>query len=45
MGGLGEVLIEKKTKHTGLCAVILTSVNARHYNSKGAFIIVFLHHI
>ncbi|KAL6515395.1 Replication factor A protein 1 [Orobanche minor] len=33
-GVLGEVLIEEKTKHIGLCAVILTSVNARHYNNK-----------
>ncbi|KAL6561315.1 hypothetical protein OROMI_016916 [Orobanche minor] len=33
-GGLGDVLIEKKTKNVGLYAIILTSVNAKHYNNK-----------
>ncbi|KAL6548104.1 hypothetical protein OROHE_009166 [Orobanche hederae] len=33
-GGLGDVLIEKKTKNVVLYAIILTSVNAKHYNNK-----------
>ncbi|KAL6572919.1 hypothetical protein OROHE_002395 [Orobanche hederae] len=33
-GGLGDMLTEKITKHVGLCPVVLTSVNAKYYNSK-----------
>ncbi|KAL6549374.1 hypothetical protein OROHE_008491 [Orobanche hederae] len=33
-GGLGDVLVEKKTKNVGLYVIILTSVNAKHYNNK-----------
>ncbi|KAL6577819.1 hypothetical protein OROMI_010147 [Orobanche minor] len=33
-GSLGDVLIEKKIKSSGLHAVILTSVNAKLYNNK-----------
>ncbi|KAL6569800.1 hypothetical protein OROMI_014314 [Orobanche minor] len=33
-GGLGDALIEKKTKHVGLCPVVLTSVSAKNYNNK-----------
>ncbi|GKC75949.1 replication protein A 70 kDa DNA-binding subunit C-like protein [Tanacetum coccineum] len=33
-GGLGDILIEKKTKYVGLCPFILTSVNAKHYNNR-----------
>ena len=33
-GGLGDILIEKKTKHVDLCPVIITSLNAKLYNSE-----------
>ncbi|GJV06195.1 replication protein A 70 kDa DNA-binding subunit C-like protein [Tanacetum coccineum] len=32
--GLGDVLIEKKRKHIGMCRVILTSTIAKYYNDK-----------
>ncbi|KAL6518336.1 hypothetical protein OROMI_034037 [Orobanche minor] len=33
-GGLGDVLIERKTKNVGVYVAILTSVSAKHYNNK-----------
>ncbi|KAL6559239.1 hypothetical protein OROHE_006608 [Orobanche hederae] len=33
-GGLGDILIEKKTKHVGLCPVVITALNAKQYNNK-----------
>ncbi|GKG22518.1 replication protein A 70 kDa DNA-binding subunit C-like protein, partial [Tanacetum coccineum] len=33
-GGLGDVLIEKKTKHVRMCAVVLTLMSVKNYNSK-----------
>ncbi|GJR53317.1 DNA helicase PIF1, ATP-dependent [Tanacetum coccineum] len=33
-GGLGDVLIKKKIKHARMCAVVLTSMSAKHYNNK-----------
>ncbi|KAL6542525.1 hypothetical protein OROMI_024127 [Orobanche minor] len=33
-GSLGDVLIDKKTRNTGLHAVILTTVNPKLYNNK-----------
>ncbi|GKB38290.1 replication protein A 70 kDa DNA-binding subunit C-like protein [Tanacetum coccineum] len=33
-GGLGDVLIEKKTKHVVKCAVVLTSMSAKNYSNK-----------
>nr|GEW42472.1 replication protein A 70 kDa DNA-binding subunit C-like [Tanacetum cinerariifolium] len=33
-GGIGDVLIERKTKHAGMCAVVLTSMSAKNYNNK-----------
>ncbi|GJY86991.1 hypothetical protein Tco_0501017 [Tanacetum coccineum] len=31
---LGDALIEKKTKHPGICPVVVTSVSAMFYNNK-----------
>ncbi|GKC03624.1 zf-CCHC domain-containing protein [Tanacetum coccineum] len=33
-GGLGDVLIKKKTKHVGMSAIVLTSMLVKSYNSK-----------
>lgn len=33
-GELGDILIEKKTNHSGLCPVVITSLNVKQYNSK-----------
>ncbi|GJU71919.1 DNA helicase PIF1, ATP-dependent [Tanacetum coccineum] len=33
-GGLGDVLIEKKTKHVVMCTVVLTLMSAKNYNNK-----------
>ncbi|GJX99300.1 DNA helicase PIF1, ATP-dependent [Tanacetum coccineum] len=33
-GALGDVLIEKKAKQTGMCPIVLTSANAKYYNNK-----------
>lgn len=33
-GGLTDVLVEKKATHVGMCAVVVTCVSAKHYNSK-----------
>nr|GFA07484.1 hypothetical protein [Tanacetum cinerariifolium] len=31
-GGLEDVLIENKTKHVGMCPVVLTSTTTKYYN-------------
>nr|GEX94596.1 hypothetical protein [Tanacetum cinerariifolium] len=33
-GGLGDLLIEKKTKHIGMCPVVVTSTSVKFYNNK-----------
>ncbi|GJX03348.1 ATP-dependent DNA helicase PIF7-like protein [Tanacetum coccineum] len=33
-GGVGDVLIEKKTNHAGMCAVVLTLMFVKNYNNK-----------
>nr|GEV80856.1 hypothetical protein [Tanacetum cinerariifolium] len=33
-GGPGDVLIEKKTNHAGMCAVVLNSMSVKNYNNK-----------
>ncbi|GJS16021.1 putative reverse transcriptase domain-containing protein [Tanacetum coccineum] len=33
-GGLGDVLVERITKHVGMCAIVLTSVSPKIYNNK-----------
>ncbi|GJU47755.1 DNA helicase PIF1, ATP-dependent [Tanacetum coccineum] len=33
-GGLGDVLVERKTKHVGMCAVVLTGMSVKEYNNK-----------
>ncbi|GJZ27765.1 replication protein A 70 kDa DNA-binding subunit C-like protein [Tanacetum coccineum] len=33
-GGVGDSLIEKKTVHVGICAIVLTSMTAKTYNNK-----------
>ncbi|GJU20076.1 replication protein A 70 kDa DNA-binding subunit C-like protein [Tanacetum coccineum] len=33
-GGLGDVLVERKTKHVGMCVVVLTAMSAKDYNNK-----------
>ncbi|GKC02290.1 mediator of RNA polymerase II transcription subunit 34 isoform X2 [Tanacetum coccineum] len=33
-GELGDVLVEKKTKHAGVCAMVLTGMSGKEYNSK-----------
>ncbi|GJY53205.1 replication protein A 70 kDa DNA-binding subunit C-like protein [Tanacetum coccineum] len=33
-GALRDVLIEKKSKQAGMCLIVLTSVNAKYYNSE-----------
>nr|GEW88215.1 hypothetical protein [Tanacetum cinerariifolium] len=33
-GGLGDILIEKKTKHVDMCPVVVTSTSAKFYNNK-----------
>nr|GEW15163.1 hypothetical protein [Tanacetum cinerariifolium] len=33
-GGLGDALILRKTKHVGMCAIVLTSVSPKTYNNK-----------
>ncbi|GJW14020.1 hypothetical protein Tco_0018153 [Tanacetum coccineum] len=33
-GALGDLLIEKKTKHAGMCLVIVISTSAKFYNNK-----------
>nr|GFB46807.1 hypothetical protein [Tanacetum cinerariifolium] len=33
-GGLGDVLVERKTKHVGICVVVLIAMSAKDYNSK-----------
>ncbi|GKA85114.1 DNA helicase PIF1, ATP-dependent [Tanacetum coccineum] len=33
-GGLGDVLVERKTKHVGMCAVVLTGMSVKDYNNK-----------
>ncbi|GJY18962.1 replication protein A 70 kDa DNA-binding subunit C-like protein [Tanacetum coccineum] len=33
-GGVGDSLIEKKTTHVGMCAIMLTSMTAKTYNNK-----------
>ncbi|GJT12703.1 hypothetical protein Tco_0859745 [Tanacetum coccineum] len=33
-GGLGDVLVERKTKHVGMCAAVLTAMSAKDYNNK-----------
>ncbi|GKD78076.1 hypothetical protein Tco_1340697 [Tanacetum coccineum] len=35
-GELGDVLVEKKTKHAGVCAMVLTGMSGKEYNSKDA---------
>ena len=42
-GGLGDILIEKKSKYTGMCGVVVTSTSAKHYNSEWAWSIWFNH--
>ncbi|GJT26777.1 hypothetical protein Tco_0907052 [Tanacetum coccineum] len=34
LGGLGDVLVERKTNHVGMCAVVLTIMSAKDYNNK-----------
>ena len=41
-GGLADVLIDKKTTHVGMCAVVVTATFARHYNSKWCWTIYIL---
>nr|GEU40320.1 replication protein A 70 kDa DNA-binding subunit C-like [Tanacetum cinerariifolium] len=31
-GGLSDVLVERKTKHVGMCAMVLTAMSAKDYN-------------
>ncbi|GJU90261.1 putative reverse transcriptase domain-containing protein [Tanacetum coccineum] len=33
-GELGDVLVEKKTKHAGVCAMVLTEMSRKEYNNK-----------
>nr|GEV40443.1 hypothetical protein [Tanacetum cinerariifolium] len=33
-GELGDVLVEKKTKHAGVCAMVLTGMSGKEYNNK-----------
>ncbi|GJR53662.1 reverse transcriptase domain-containing protein [Tanacetum coccineum] len=33
-GELGDVLVEKKTKHAGVCAMVLTGMSGKEYNIK-----------
>nr|GEW14835.1 hypothetical protein [Tanacetum cinerariifolium] len=33
-GKLGDVLVKKKTKHTGVCAMVLTGMSGKEYNNK-----------
>ncbi|GKC16555.1 hypothetical protein Tco_1013337 [Tanacetum coccineum] len=33
-GGLGDVLVERKTNHVGTCAVVLTAMSTKDYNNK-----------
>ncbi|GKD93127.1 replication protein A 70 kDa DNA-binding subunit C-like protein [Tanacetum coccineum] len=33
-GALGDLLIEKKTKHAGMCPVVVISTSAKFYNNK-----------
>ncbi|GJS15441.1 DNA helicase PIF1, ATP-dependent [Tanacetum coccineum] len=33
-GGLGDVLVERKTKHLGMCVVVLTGMYVKDYNNK-----------
>ncbi|GJW41115.1 replication protein A 70 kDa DNA-binding subunit C-like protein [Tanacetum coccineum] len=33
-GGVGDSLIEKKTAHVGMCAIMLTSMTVKTYNNK-----------
>ncbi|GJR23563.1 reverse transcriptase domain-containing protein [Tanacetum coccineum] len=33
-GGLGDVLVERKTNHVGMCAVVLTGMSMKDYNNK-----------
>ncbi|GKE11586.1 nucleic acid-binding, OB-fold protein [Tanacetum coccineum] len=33
-GDVGDSLIEKKTAHVGMCAIVLTSMTAKTYNNK-----------
>nr|GEV91961.1 UBN2 domain-containing protein [Tanacetum cinerariifolium] len=33
-GGVGDSLIEKKTAHVEMCAIVLTSMSAKTYNNK-----------
>ncbi|GJR06426.1 DNA helicase PIF1, ATP-dependent [Tanacetum coccineum] len=33
-GGVGDSLIENKTAHVGMCAIVLTSMTAKTYNNK-----------
>ncbi|GKC53808.1 reverse transcriptase domain-containing protein, partial [Tanacetum coccineum] len=40
-GGLGEMLIEKRTRHVGLYLVVLTALSVKLYNSKPYFVYQF----
>ncbi|GJT97617.1 replication protein A 70 kDa DNA-binding subunit C-like protein [Tanacetum coccineum] len=33
-GELGDVLVEKKTRHAGVCAMVLTGMSVKEYNNK-----------
>ncbi|GKD91255.1 DNA helicase PIF1, ATP-dependent [Tanacetum coccineum] len=33
-GQLGDVLVEKKTRHVGVCAMVLTGMSVKEYNNK-----------
>ncbi|GJW14009.1 nucleic acid-binding, OB-fold protein [Tanacetum coccineum] len=33
-GQLGDVLVEKKTRHAGVCAMVLTGMSVKEYNNK-----------
>nr|GFA32363.1 hypothetical protein [Tanacetum cinerariifolium] len=33
-GGLGDVLVERKTNHVGMCVVVLTGMSMKDYNNK-----------
>ncbi|GJZ77327.1 DNA helicase PIF1, ATP-dependent [Tanacetum coccineum] len=33
-GELGDVLVEKKTRHAGVCAMVLTRMSGKEYNNK-----------
>ncbi|GKC06514.1 DNA helicase PIF1, ATP-dependent [Tanacetum coccineum] len=33
-GGLGDVLVKRKTNHAGMCAMVLTGMSVKDYNNK-----------